>query len=253
MLAPLVQLIFTAFATAHSRSSTHDVTEACIDVAGGQWNEATTAVAEWLSTEVGSRLARSASWSHGGCSETAASNRVMLAIVGSAPVGANRCGTLPLAQGSFLLDVRDSMITLTAVDSAALRAGAGRLLRELFMPGRGADLAATPAVVSVPRDLCVQYDGSAALWPIRGHQLSVGYHPLQLRTRSAFDVFVRDLSAFGTTTLEAAHLPAGSWLTNGIVEFSSKFEKTAPLLGINPCSVCAIVHVCLAAAIVAAI
>lgn len=49
MLAPLVQLIFTAFATAHSRSSTHDVTEACIDVAGGQWNEATTAVAEWLS------------------------------------------------------------------------------------------------------------------------------------------------------------------------------------------------------------
>ena len=96
----------------------------------------------------------------------------------------SRCGALPPAPGSFVLHTQGTdKIALTAIDHAGLKSGAGRLLRELHMPGRGVRPTATSAVVSVPQDLCVQYDGSTALWPIRGHQISVDYHPLQLRTR----------------------------------------------------------------------
>lgn len=209
---------------------------ACIDVAGGRWDEATTAVARWLSSEVGSRLPQSSGrWSHGRCSASAPTNVVMLAIAAPngtkemlKPADTSHCGALPRAPNSFLLSTHGSnKISLAAIDHAGLKSGAGRLLRELLMPGRGMRSTTTPAVVSVPQDLCVQYDGSTALWPIRGHQISVNYHPLQLRTRSAFDVFAHDLSAFGTTTLEAAHLRSGSWQTNGIVDFASKFESVA--------------------------
>lgn len=238
MLSPLAPLFVAVVATTSVDSSPpllHDVTAACIDVAGHS-DDATTEVARWLSSEVGSRLPPSSvSWLHGSCSEAAATNVVRLAIAAlHADSGkeslkqtdTSRCGALPPAPGSFVLHTQGTdKIALTAIDPAGLKSGAGRLLRELHMPGRGVRPTATSAVVSVPQDLCVQYDGSTALWPIRGHQISVDYHPLQLRTRSDFDQFAHDLSAFGTTTLEAAHLRSGPWQTNGIVDFSSKFAS----------------------------
>ena len=237
MLLPLVPLFLAGVATAsddrYSRPPLlSDVTAACIDVAG-HWDEPTSTVARWLSSEVGSRLLQSSiSWTHGRCSQAASVVMLAIATPFTGPLketlNASHCGTLPPAPGSFILSVHGTnKIALTAIDPTGLRSGAGRLLRELRMPGRGARPTTTSAVVSVPQELCVRYDGSTALWPIRGHQISVNYHPLQLRTRSEFDEFARDLSSFGTTTLEAAHLRSGPWQKNGVVDFSSKLQSVA--------------------------
>jgi hypothetical protein len=50
------------------------------------------------------------------------------------------------------------------------------------------------------------HNASAALWPMRGHQVSTAHHPSSLRTWPEFRAFVSDLAVFGTNQIEVAHL-----------------------------------------------
>ena len=181
-------------------------------------------VAAELADEVNSRLP-TPSWSTD-CDD-AATTSVRLSLGTSE---ATACGGLPRSPGSFVLDAyREGLLRVQAADAEGLRSAAGRLLRELRMPPRFPAASDVSASVAAPSDLCVRHDASAALWHVRGHQMSVDYHPMQLRTRAAFQRFASDLRAFGTNALEMAHLASmttARWLTA-----SCSSRRSAPRWG----------------------
>ena len=135
-------------------------------------------IAGWLADEVASRIDNG--WEQDSCDCANHSGgggaTVVLTIVGAGEI--SPCGSLPPAAGSFLLQTAGRRLQLQAVDVAGLQSGAGRLLRELRMPARGAGAGA----ISVPAELCVRHDGARELWRVRGHQISCNANgPMQLR------------------------------------------------------------------------
>ena len=126
--------------------------------------------------------------------------------------------------GSFSLRFRTGVLVLQAVDAAGLRAGAGRLLRELRMPPRlqvtqqrqshQQNLHQPPQQqqpqqhdsVSIPAEISVSHDGTSVRWNIRGHQIPADHHPMQFRTQQQFSRFAKDLAVFGTNFLEVSHV-----------------------------------------------
>ena len=90
-------------------------------------------------------------------------------------------------------------VVIAAVDGAGLRAGIGRLLRELrISPGR----------VALPRDFRFSEDASRALWQLRGHQYTAAHHGSMFRSWDGFDNYTRDQVVFGTNQIELAHFGA---------------------------------------------
>jgi hypothetical protein len=219
-----------------------DVSITCIVIStggrrAGESDDAHRRVAEWLATEAGSRLPSAhPGWSTGCDEHQTSATRLELRVGGSS------AGRLPDAPGSFLLDFHQAeasaTLRLLAADTEGLLSGAGRLLRELHMPARvEQQLQQQPTAnhsgsITVPAGLHVRHDAAKALWRVRGHQISVNTHPLQLRTDSAFRRFAGDLKAFGTNQLEMAHLGAVTTpsVLSGMVEFSS---ACAAVGGIN--------------------
>ena len=80
------------------------------------------------------------------------------------------------------------VITIAAGDDAGLRAGIGRLAREIRISASN---------VTLPHGLVVAHDGAAALWPLRGHQYTAAHHPSMFKTWDEFDAFTHDNAAFG--------------------------------------------------------
>ena len=90
-------------------------------------------------------------------------------------------------------------MVISAVDGAGLRAGIGRLLRELrISPGR----------VALPRDFRFSEDASRSLWQLRGHQYTAAHHGSMFRSWDGFDNYTRDQMVFGTNQIELAHFGA---------------------------------------------
>ena len=174
-------------------------------------------VAEWLCTEMNRRLSPAAAgwhWSSASAEALSGSDEVRPTAAASVTLATSgddegvptSCGGLPDAPGSFLLHIDGdsrSAVRVLAADSAGLRAGAARLLREAHMPapiGAPADdgelQAATSVAITVPASLCVRYDASMALWHTRGTMV----HPF--RTQPELARYAQDLATFGTNQLE---------------------------------------------------
>ena len=105
------------------------------------------------------------------------------------------------AAGSFVLAADGAAAVLTARrgDEQALLGGIGRLCRELRVDRRS-------GTARLPRQLHCESGGAlAALWPLRGHQVSTAHYPSSLRTWPAFREYVADLAVFGTNQIELAH------------------------------------------------
>ena len=135
------------------------------------------------------------------------------------------------AGGTAVLTVRKS-------DEAALLSGIGRLVRELRVEHRAAK-------ARLPRHAEWEHNASAALWPMRGHQISTAHYPSSLKTWPEFSAFVRSLAIFGTTQIEVAHIvsaESGSSLVlpeAALTNFSASLDS----LGMNvsmwfPASLC---------------
>jgi hypothetical protein len=87
-------------------------------------------------------------------------------------------------------------ITVAATDAAGLRAGCGRLQRELRID---------PGSVRLPRDFSCVVDAADALWEMRGHQFTAAHYGSMFRTWSEFTQYAKDQQLFGTNQIELAH------------------------------------------------
>ena len=115
---------------------------------------------------------------------------------GAGAVSRGRMRPRPAGSFSLAVHARGSpcngtwRIVIAASDHAGLRGGLGRLARELRVY--------RAARVEVPAGLAVEQDGSATLWPLRGHQYTSQHHPSMFRTWDMFDAFTHDNAVFGT-------------------------------------------------------
>ena len=103
--------------------------------------------------------------------------------------------------GSFSIQVDSgaNVVVIAGVDDLGLRAGVGRLLRELrISPGR----------VALPRTFSYSEDSSKALWQLRGHQYTAAHHGSMFRSWEGFDNYTTDQMVFGTNQIELAHFGA---------------------------------------------
>ena len=179
-----------------------DFTRACI-VLGDAPTAVALRISDWVIDEIGSRqLGTMKGWQRYSSKECPLSTVVAIDQGRETSAVPDHCGDLPLSPGSFLLSEAHGHLSLLAVDSDGLQAGAGRLLRELHMPARGQG-----GVVSMPSGLCVRHDSALSeRWHVRGHQIYADHHPLQFRTAAEMTQFAKDLAVFGTNTLEVAHI-----------------------------------------------
>jgi len=205
-------------------SRLQDVSNLCI-LQHKSHSNATLAISKWLLKEVTGRQSDNVRWksSH----ECSNQPTLQLHLIPASDQGLGRqkypCGTV-LTLNSYVLSIANGVVEITANDENGLRQGAGRLLRELSMPGRHGDMYSPvrSSQVHMPASLCV---APKARFPVRGHQIPCTHHPVQFRTGPEFLQFAQDLAAFGTTQLELAHienLPA-SQATEGdaLSQFSS--------------------------------
>ena len=103
------------------------------------------------------------------------------------------------AGGSFSIRAGSEEVVIAAVDGIGLRAGVGRLLRELRV---------RPGHVGLPRDFSYSEDASKALWQMRGHQYTAAHHGSMFRSWEGFDNYTKDQIIFGTNQVELAHFGA---------------------------------------------
>jgi len=179
------------------------------------------ATAAWLAREVNRRLAPDLGWKVDSDASPCAGDprfatTVELSISNGAPP-CRHCPATPPAPGSFQLCAvpGEGRVLLDAPDAGGLRAGAGRLLRELHLPARGAEGRYARVVPnrggnngdSSARAFQLTYDADAdARWPVRSHQIPAQWHAVQFRTVDEYADFAADLGAFGATQLENAHV-----------------------------------------------
>jgi hypothetical protein len=84
-------------------------------------------------------------------------------------------------------------------DHEAINAGMSRLVQELHVEHRS-------GAARLPRGTNWIHNASAALWPMRGHQVSTAHYTSSLRSWPEFRKFVSDLAVFGTNQIEVAHI-----------------------------------------------
>ena len=217
-------------------SPEHDLSRACIRSSSSA--AVVDRVGAWLAQEVNQRLPSSrGGWQTAAtCDRTAWQLELHLGVSNSSAFPPSQpCRALPTTPGSFLLTASKDKLHLHAIDAGGLQSGAGRLLRELYLPPRRTTTTTTnnsePSTVTIPASLCVRHDAAKELWRIRGHQISVNSHPLQLRTEAAFTQFAKDLAVFGTNQLEMAHL--GAVTTPSVLSGMVEFSKATAAVGIN--------------------
>ena len=98
---------------------------------------------------------------------------------------------------AIAVDARAAAVTVAATDLPGLHAGIGRLQRELrvFIGG----------CIDLPRNFSCVLDGSASLWPMRGHQFTAAHYSSMFRTWPEFTQYAKDQQLFGTNQIELAH------------------------------------------------
>ena len=103
--------------------------------------------------------------------------------------------------GSFVLSERSGSVLLVVRrdDATGIEAGISRLVRELHVEH-------SSGTARLPRQAVWVHNASAALWPMRGHQVSTAHYPSSLKTWADFRTFVSDLAVFGTNQIEVAHI-----------------------------------------------
>ena len=104
--------------------------------------------------------------------------------------------------GSYVLSEQNgtaALLVVRAGDDEAVLAGIARLIRELRVNH-------STGTAHLPTGLRVEHNASAALWPLRGHQLTTAHHPSVFRTWKEFRTYVHDLAVFGTNQIELAHI-----------------------------------------------
>eukprot|EP01052_Picozoa_sp_SAG31_P013614 SAG31_NODE_822_length_11777_cov_11.328738_6_plen_1264_part_00 len=103
--------------------------------------------------------------------------------------------------GSYILSERGAtaILTVRQNDHVGLLSGIGRLLREVRVRR-------SSATAWLPRLVEWVHNASAALWPMRGHQVSTAHYPSSLKTWAAFSRYASELAVFGTTQIEVAHI-----------------------------------------------
>ena len=103
--------------------------------------------------------------------------------------------------GSYAIDGSACAFAISASDDDGLAKGFWRFARALRVWRRA-------QLVTVPGVLRLRHAPADELWPLRGHQFSVAWHPAQFRTWRELDGYALDLAAFGTNQAEVAHISA---------------------------------------------
>jgi hypothetical protein len=160
-------------------------------------DDSSTAFVNIIKEEVGMRLARGANFVNEAEKPCSENYRPGLRVTATSSTANNTCH-----RGSFVLAVDDNIVSLSAGDADGLRAGTGRLLRELRMPARFSN----GRSITIPSNLLVVHDAAHERWPIRGHQIPQAYLRAVVGGRAAFEQFAKDLAVFGTTRLELSHI-----------------------------------------------
>ena len=129
--------------------------------------------------------------------------------------------------GSFSLAHSELTLTLTVRrgDVKGLLAGVGRVVRELRVNR-------TRRTAHLPMLHC-EHNASAALWPLRGHQVSTAHHSSSFKTWQELRAYIADLAVFGTNQIELAHTDGSE---AALVNFSRAVGEAGLNVSLwNPC------------------
>jgi len=149
-----------------------DVHNLCIQHQKSHSN-GTVAIGNWLEREVSSRQAAAAGNVHWRTSAECSAQQPILHLrlisVTEQSMGQPKysCGPVPAPANSYVLSVAHGVVEIAANDESRLRQGAGRLLRELSMPGRHKPHGLATSSVRVFRSgsgKCFFYSFPAVYW-----------------------------------------------------------------------------------------